>query len=289
MFGLLNINKPPGKTSRDVVNHVQRIVRPVKVGHAGTLDPLATGVLVLCLGPATRLIEYVQRMPKCYSATFVLGRRSDTEDVDGEVTEIHNAPQPTQDQFVANLPLFMGEIEQRPPAYSAVKIKGKRAYQLARAGHEVSIPARNVTIYKLELLQYAYPDLTIQVECGSGTYIRSLGRDLAESLGSGAVLSSLVRTAIGDFTIDNALELEHVSADSISKQLQPATHAVTNLRRTELTDDEVRRIGHGLVIDNRLNWPDTEIAAIDSTGKLVAILTPKDSGQLRPLRVFPAS
>ena len=289
MFGLLNINKPQGKTSRDAVNCVQRIVRPVKVGHAGTLDPLATGVLVLGLGAATRLVEYVQRMPKRYTATFLLGWRSDTEDIEGAVIEVENGQQPSRDQILAKLPSFVGDIEQRPPAYSAVKIKGKRSYQLARAGHEVHLEPRKITIYEITLRQYVYPELTLEVQCGSGTYIRSLGRDLAESLGTAAVMSSLVRTAIGNLTIDEALELEDVSVNSISKHLRPAADAVDCLSQVKLTDDEIGRISNGLAVENRMNSPDAEMAAFDSTGKLVAILTPKDSQQLRPTKVFLAS
>src|SRR5437868_5550844 len=137
MFALLNVNKPAGITSRDVVNRLQRLVRPAKVGHAGTLDPLATGVLVVCLGQATRLIEYVQQMPKTYHGTFLLGRESDTEDIEGDVKELPNAPRPSRAEIDAALPQFVGRIEQRPPAYSALKVGGERAYDKARRGEAV--------------------------------------------------------------------------------------------------------------------------------------------------------
>src|SRR6476661_7210859 len=131
MFSLLNLCKPAGITSRDVVNRVQRLVKPHKVGHAGTLDPLAIGVLVVCLGPATRLIEYVQRMPKRYHGTFLLGRESDTEDIEGTVRERSDPPVPSRSEIEALIPRFLGDIEQRPPAYPALKVGGRRAYDLA--------------------------------------------------------------------------------------------------------------------------------------------------------------
>src|SRR4051794_5854504 len=159
MFGLLNIDKPAGLTSRDVVNVVQRLVRPHKVGHAGTLDPLATGVLIVALGPATRLVEYVQRMAKTYQATFLLGRTSDTEDVEGTVMELDRAPIPNAHEIDAALPAFVGTIQQTPPAYSALKVAGRRAYQMARRGEAVELAARPVEIHGIEVIRYDYPEL----------------------------------------------------------------------------------------------------------------------------------
>ncbi|NOY30442.1 MAG: tRNA pseudouridine(55) synthase TruB, partial [Planctomycetes bacterium] len=186
MFGILNLNKPIGWTSRDAVNRVQRLVRPAKAGHAGTLDPLATGVLVVCIGPATRLISYVQAMPKVYQATFLLGRTSDSDDIETEVRELASPPQPSREEIESKLPDFLGEIQQRPPAYSALKVNGQRAYKLAREGLAVQLEPRPVEIYELRVTGYNYPELKINLRCGSGTYVRSLGRDLAEALGTGA-------------------------------------------------------------------------------------------------------
>ncbi len=151
-FGLLNINKPAGVTSRRVVDQVQKLVRPAKAGHAGTLDPLATGVLIVCVGPATRLVDYLHRMPKRYRAEFLLGRTSPTEDVEGVITELVSPPIPTHDQIVAAAQRFIGEISQRPPAYSALKVGGRRAYDLARSGKEVSLQARPVSVFRLDVL-----------------------------------------------------------------------------------------------------------------------------------------
>src|SRR5262245_51397499 len=166
-------------TSRDVVNRVQRLVRPAKAGHAGTLDPLAEGVLVVCIGPATRLIEYVQQMPKEYRATFLLGQRSASDDLESDVEVIADARALAREEIEAALPRFMGRVEQRPPAFSAVKVEGRRAYQLARLGNAVDLALRNVEMYQLDVERYEYPELVLSMRCSSGTYVRSVGRDLA--------------------------------------------------------------------------------------------------------------
>src|SRR4051794_35109294 len=157
MFGLLNIDKPAGLTSRDVVNVVQRLVRPHKVGHAGTLDPLATGVLVVAIGPATRLVEYIQRMAKSYRAVFLLGRTSDTEDIEGKVAELPQAPVPNIEQIESATPRFVGMIDQRPPVYSALKVGGRRAYELARRGETIELAPRRVEVHSIDIVRYAYP------------------------------------------------------------------------------------------------------------------------------------
>jgi len=286
MFGLLNVNKPSGITSRDVVNRVQRLVRGVKVGHAGTLDPLATGVLVVALGPATRLVEYVQRMPKTYVGTFLLGRTSDTEDVEGRVVELENPPRPTAGEIEAVLPRFLGTIQQVPPAFSALKVQGRRAYELARRGDDVELQSRPVEVHRLALVRYAYPELQLEVGCGSGTYIRSLGRDVAQALGTAAVMSALVRTAIGDFRIEGALELDGLTADTIRRYLLPAAQAVAELPLVEVDDSEARRLANGLPIRRRWQVSGAEIAALDARGRLIAILAQRNGGQLQPRRTF---
>ncbi len=283
MFGLLNINKPLRATSRDAVNRVQRLIRPVKVGHAGTLDPLATGVLVLCLGPATRLIQYVQRLPKRYTGTFLLGRRSDSDDLEGKVVELEGPIVPTAGDINAALPQFTGTIQQRPPIFSAIKVKGQRAYDLARAGMDVRLEARPVTIHDLRVVRYEYPELVLDIECGSGTYIRSLGRDLAESLGTAAVMSSLERTAIGDFTIDSAIELVGITEDSLTHDLLPAESAVQHLNAVELTHAEIDKTNNGLTIERPQHGFHGDVAAFNTDGQLVAIVAPRSPDQLRPI------
>ncbi len=286
MFGLLNINKPAGLTSRDVVNHVQRIVRPDKAGHAGTLDPLATGVPIVCIGPATRLIEYVQRMPKRYTGTFLLGRESDTEDVEGEVVELVNPPQPTRAGIEAALPALIGEIQQMPPTYSALKVQGQRAYKLARQGKPVQLEPRTISVYDIRVLKFDYPELTLDITCGSGTYVRSLGRDLAASLGTGAVMSALVRTAIGDFSLQDSCRVEQLTRESIDKHLLSPSRAVSQLPAVPLTPEEAAQISRGLAIDDRFHLNAAEIAAEDANGTLLAILVPRNKHKLSPSRVF---
>ena len=270
---------------------MQRLVRPAKVGHAGTLDPLAGGVLVVCVGAATRLIEYVQRMPKSYTGTFLLGRSSPTEDVAGEVTELANPPVPSLEQIAAAAAAFCGQIEQRPPAFSALKLAGQPAYKLARKGRYVELQPRTVVVYRLEVLAYDYPQLTLAVECGGGTYIRSLGRDLAERLGTAAVMSALTRTAIGGFHLDQAIEPHVLTPDSLEKHLWPPLRAVESLPRVELSAEEIVRIRNGLPIARDLPIARetaapgaNEIAALDQQQQLIAILTPRGPGLLGPLR-----
>lgn len=175
-FGVLIVDKPAGVTSRDVVDRIERLVRPAKAGHAGTLDPLATGVLVICVGQATRLIRFVQQMRKQYQATFLLGRQSETDDIEKDVIAIPDAVEPTRALLDHVLPRFVGEIQQRPPAHSAIKIAGRRAYKLARKGADFELAARTVTIHQIDVRRYEYPELELAIECGSGTYIRARPR-----------------------------------------------------------------------------------------------------------------
>jgi tRNA pseudouridine55 synthase len=270
--GLLNLNKPSGMTSRDVVNLVQRLARPRKVGHAGTLDPLANGVLVCCVGAATRLIEHVQRMPKTYVGTFLLGRESDTEDIEGQVVERAAPPRPSFAQLAAAAAKFSGEILQRPPAYSALKVAGRRAYELARQGKPVDLQPRPIVVHRLEIKSYEYPELVLEIECGSGTYVRSLGRDLAESLGTAAVMSALTRTAIGRFRVADAVDPASLTAESLPEHLLPLLGAVDDLPRVELSADEVVRLGKGLSIE-RASLPEAaEYAGVSPRGELCSIL-----------------
>ncbi|NQT14822.1 MAG: tRNA pseudouridine(55) synthase TruB, partial [Planctomycetes bacterium] len=278
-FGLLNLSKPVGVTSRQVVNQVQRLARRTKFGHAGTLDPLASGVLVVCAGPATRLIRYVQQMPKCYTGTFLLGRRSATEDIEGDVVELQDPPVPTLDQIVQAASQLTGRIQQRPPAYSALKVNGRRAHALARKGHQVELKPRPIMVYRLEVVAYDYPEFRLEIECGSGTYVRSLGRDLAESLGTAAVMSALVRTAIGSLTIDEAVAPAELSRARWTDWLLPPWRAVESLPRVELGAEEIPEIRAGRAISK----PDpssgaSEIAACDAAGRLLAILVARGPG-----------
>jgi tRNA pseudouridine55 synthase len=288
MWGLLNIHKPYDVTSRDVVNHVQRVVRPYKAGHAGTLDPLATGVLVVCVGAATRLIEFVQARPKAYVATFLLGRASETEDTEAPVVELANPPIPTRDDVAGVLPRFCGEILQRPPAYCALKVQGRRAYALARRGQPVEFKPRPIVIHRLDILRYEYPALTLAVQCGSGTYIRSLGRDVAGALGTAAVMSALQRTAIGGFSIDDACKLEQLNPQTLESYLLPAIRAVDQFPLFRLSATQMEEIAHGRVIQGEIPGDAAYAAAVDATGTLLGLLRQVQPGVLQPHRNFAA-
>lgn len=289
--GLLNIAKPAGLTSRQVVDRVQRLVRPAKAGHAGTLDPLATGVLVVCVGQATRLIEYVQRMPKTYVAEFLLGRTSDTEDVEGAVVELVDPPVPTLDAIQSKIPTFLGTIQQRPPAYSALKVQGRRAYDMARAGEEFELAARPIEVYEIVLLGYEYPKLSLRIRCGSGTYIRSLGRDLAEALGTGAVMSALERTAIGVFESAEGVDADLLTSGNLDTYLRPPVLAVAQLPSIVVSAEERQNLTHGRAIP-RTDFAaadsaaPTELAALDEAGNLVALLAPLTRELWKPERNF---
>ncbi len=285
MFGLLNIDKPAGMTSRDVVNQVQRLVKPHKAGHAGTLDPLATGVLVVAIGQATRLIEYVQRMSKTYLAKFLLGKSSDTEDIEGNVIEVASAAVPARQQIHDVVPQFLGTICQTPPAYSALKVGGQRAYELARRGQEVELAPRPVEIHVLEIVRYDYPELEMRVHCGSGTYIRSLGRDLARALGTEAVMSSLRREAIGVFSVQSAIAVDSLTLPSIEACLLSPAIAVSQMPQTVVSPAEQARLTRGQPIQNRWNLQADEAAALDEAGHLIAILQPRTGG-LWPAKCF---
>jgi len=297
MFGILNVNKPAGWTSRDVVNRVEKLVRPAKAGHAGTLDPLATGVLIVCVGPATRLVQYVQQMPKEYRATFLLGRTSPTEDIEGEVSELPDPPQPSREDVESVLPRFLGEIEQRPPAHSALRIDGKRAYQLARQGQPVLLEPRAVHVYQLTVEQYQYPQLKLRIRCGSGTYVRSLGRDLAEALGTGAVMSALTRSAIGRYRLEDAVATEQLDLQQIGDHLLSPRTAVEHLPQLPLGEAELAEIQHGRLIsvpeglpsqtDLQPNEEAPLIAGLDARGQLVALLRERQEGLLGPVCNFP--
>jgi tRNA pseudouridine55 synthase len=293
--GLLNVNKPVGMTSRQAVDIVHRLSRPAKAGHAGTLDPLAQGVLVVCAGSATRLIGYVQRMPKQYRGTFLLGRTSATEDIEGEVTELPDAPVPTLEQIEAAAKHFVGRIEQRPPAFSALKIQGRPAYKLARQGKPVDLKPRPVDIYRIEVKSYDYPELVLEIDCGGGTYIRSLGRDLAEALGTGAVMSALVRTSIGGFHVAEAIDPSQLTSDNWHGFLQPPLRAVEYLPRVQLSADDTVRLRNGMTVaaggeeESAAVSPECkECAALDPAGQLVGVVALDAAGRWRTVRNLPS-
>jgi tRNA pseudouridine55 synthase len=205
--GIILIDKPAHMTSFGVVARVRRVLtqqagKKVKVGHTGTLDPFATGLLILCVGKATKDAMSYTKLDKVYEATIRLGQTSTTGDPEGEITDVSDTP-PLKEDIEAVLKKFTGEITQRPPIYSAIKVNGQRAYKLARKGEEVEIPLRNVTVYSLELVDYSYPELKIRTHVSSGTYIRTLAEDIGQALGTGAYCSQLRRTKIADYDVNS--------------------------------------------------------------------------------------
>lgn len=292
MVGLFNIKKPIGMTSRRVVDIVSRLAPTRRAGHAGTLDPLASGVLVVCVGWATRLVPYVQERAKTYRAKFLLGRRSDTDDVTGNVVEVAAAPRLERAQIAAALPQFIGKFEQVPPQFSAVHVAGRRAHELARRGAVLTIEPRTVSVHRLEIVDYHYPELDLLIECGSGTYVRAIGRDLGLALGSGAVMAALVRERIGDFSLASAINLDRLVPASIGNHLLPPLAAVSHFRRHVCSAAECAEITRGRPIA----WPPSLSSA---TGEFITLLTPAgallalarldaDQQLLRPQQVFAA-
>lgn len=290
-FGLLNIAKPQARTSRDVVNVVQKLVKPAKAGHAGTLDPLATGVLMVCVGAATRLVPYVQELRKTYRAVFRLGLTSDTEDITGNLTTITTAPDVTAAALQSALQQFVGCIAQVPPKVSAVHVEGQRAYKLARQGQEFELAARDVEVFSIELLAFDGRDFTIEMVCSGGTYVRSIGRDVGTLLGCGAVMTELSRTAIGPFTLADAVPLAEITRENLSSHLLPAAQALTHLPTTPLTTAQIAAVRCGQCVrpDGFTLAQDGEVVLIDPDDRLIAVGEWQSSArQVQPKIVFPA-
>lgn len=212
LHGILVVDKPRGMTSHDVVARIRRLLGERRVGHGGTLDPAAEGVLPVAVGAATRLIQHVQESRKRYLAHIVLGVETDSADIEGRIIAASQVHVPDREAVETALAPFVGTIVQVPPAYSAVKVGGEALHRRARRGEEVEVPARTVTIYQINLIAYRYPDLVVDVDCGSGTYIRSLARDLGRALGAGAYLHYLLRVSTGPFDLSQAWPLEELEA-----------------------------------------------------------------------------
>lgn len=278
----LNIDKPQGMTSRQVVDRVGRCAGTRRVGHAGTLDPLATGVLVIAVERATRLVEYVQQQPKTYEAEFLFGQTSNTDDIEGDVVPHSVDDVPTESAVHAALAPFIGVIEQLPPQYSALKVKGQPAYRLARKGQEVDLKPRPVRIDEIEVLGYSFPQLQLRIRCGSGTYIRSIARDLGELLNVGGVMSRLRRTAIGSFRVEDAMTLDQLTSESIRLAARPLADGLGCLDRITVDDDDARRFRLGQEFPSPVQSPADEVAVFDGVGNLLGIAKPgRERGMLR--------
>ena len=301
MHGVLVISKPAGPTSHDVVALVRRLASTRRIGHGGTLDPFASGVLPLFLGGATRLVEYHLADDKAYRATICLGASSTTDDLDGELTPANGA-MPDRATFEAALATFLGRQEQRPPDYSAVQVAGRRAYAMARAGEAVALPSRNVEIKGLDVLEWddkdpARPVAIVDVRCSAGTYIRALARDLGERLGCGAYLGGLVRTASGPFALDGALTLDAIRAaaaaggpDGIRALLLPPDTGLETLPAVTLSEPEIADAGQGRFVRPQGGVAgaseDGPVRLLDTAGVIVGIGR-RDGNRIAPTKILP--
>jgi tRNA pseudouridine55 synthase len=276
--GLLLVDKPQGVTSHDVVARTRRLLGTRKVGHAGTLDPMATGLLLLGVDSATRLLTYLVGLDKEYTATIRLGVATDTDDAEGEVVDTRDASGVTDAAIAAGIGELTGAIEQVPSTYSAIKVDGRRAYDRARSGEQVELTARPVTIHAFELLASRRDgdavDLDVRVACSSGTYIRALARDLGTGLGVGGHLTALRRTRVGPFAVAGAVPLpdprEHPEAVA-PELLEPADVAAQLFPMVHLDADQTRDLAHGKRVE--LDEPDTDLAAaLTPDGRLAALI-----------------
>jgi tRNA pseudouridine55 synthase len=288
--GVLVVDKPVGLTSHEVVQIIRRGTNIRRAGHTGTLDPRASGVLIVLIGPAVRLSEYVSASDKRYQAIIRLGATTDTFDADGHFTSKDQMVEITEEQFVTALKSFVGEIIQTPPPYSAVKVHGRPAYDMAREGEEVELEPRKIQVYSLDLLEWAPPEVVIDVYCSSGTYVRSLANDLGTKLGCGAYLTGLRRTKSGRFTLRDAVPLrklrEAFDAGNWYQFVIPAAEALSDWPAVELDNEQVEAVRHGHRVPAQ---PDDKGMArgISEAGELVALLEIDSATQeWQPRKVF---
>lgn len=287
--GLLPIDKPEGPSSHDMVDAVRRALGVRRVGHTGTLDPFASGLLILCIGWATRLAEYVAGLPKVYRAVLRLGERTDTDDRTGAVVERSDAWRALDEaRLRAALETQVGALEQLPPVYSAKKVGGRRAHAVARGGGAPELRPGRVTVHRLELCEFVPPDVTVEIECSSGTYVRAIARDVGAALGVGAHLRELRRTRIGRFSVDDALALDpdrDPAPERIAERLLPPEAAVAHLPRVEVEERDAERLGHGRPVAG-IEGVGRGAVAVFVEGRVAAIAELGEGG-LWPRKVFP--
>ncbi len=283
--GVLPVDKPAGPTSHDVVAQARRALGERRIGHTGTLDPFASGLLLLCVGRATRIAEYLTDMPKAYRATMRLGAATDTDDATGSVVAENDAWRTLDDATIrAAFAAEAGRRPQRPPAYSAKKIAGERAYRLARRGEVVELPDVDIEVHAIEVIAIALPEITFHVRCSSGTYIRSIGRDVAERLGTLGHLTALRRTAIGSHSVADALAVDRLDdpAAVASMLIAPAA-ALATFPRLSVDEEDARHLTHGRPVSCTL--PDAQTIVVLHDDRLLAIGRAA-GGRLEPNKVF---
>ncbi|HEY0020490.1 MAG TPA: tRNA pseudouridine(55) synthase TruB [Longimicrobium sp.] len=287
-LGVLPVDKPVGPTSHDAVAVVRRALKTRQVGHTGTLDPFASGLLLVCVGPATRLAEYFAPLPKTYAATMRLGQATDTDDHTGETIASSDAWRDvTREQVEAALAAQVGTIQQLPPAYSAKKVDGERMYAVARRGGEVVRTPVTVTIHAIRVLSMELPDVAFEVECASGTYIRAIARDAGEALGVGGHLRELRRTRIGPHDVARAVPMDRLGEEDLVRaaMLAPA-EAVMHLPRVVADERGEADLRHGRAVQAPEGFAaDGPVAVVSGGGELLAVGEAAD-GAVRPRKVF---
>jgi tRNA pseudouridine55 synthase len=291
LTGLLLIDKPGGWTSHDVVAKARGITGRRRIGHTGTLDPMATGLLVLCLGRATRLVEYLTSHAKHYEGEIQLGVATDTDDAQGAVIARHSVPALSASDLSDVAKRFLGEHHQVPPAYSAIKIRGQRAYAAARSGSPLNLPSRSVVVHELTLAQISDDRLSISVHCGAGTYVRSLARDIGGALGCGGHLATLRRTRAGKLDVAGAVSLEHLAmhtaAGRLSELLLPMDEGIIDHEAAILTNEHGRQLATGVPVHVETAERAVSSARIyTADGRFVAVAEVSSAGQIKPRKVL---
>ncbi|MDR0787972.1 MAG: tRNA pseudouridine(55) synthase TruB [Gemmatimonadota bacterium] len=285
--GVLPVDKPVGLSSHDVVAVARRALGERRIGHTGTLDPFASGLLLLCLGPATRLSEYLTGLPKSYRATMRLGVTTDTDDTEGTVVQVSDSwGSVTREAVAAAMEGMTGPLLQRPPRYSAKKVGGERAYAAARAGRDLVLEPVPVCISRFEILRFDAPEVEFEVDCSSGTYIRSIARDLGELLGVGAHLTALRRTRVGERSVEGALPLDALGdAAAVKAAMISPADAVDHLPAFVLDDQEMSSITHGGSFIREGEIPAGVLVLLSPERQLLAI-GEGDGERIRPRKVF---
>ncbi len=283
MFGILLINKPQGITSHGVISRLRKALDTRRIGHAGTLDPLATGLLVVAVGPATRFLQYLNLEPKTYVSTVKFGQSTNTYDAEGEVIQTRPIPENLEQQINNSLPQFLGKITQSPPIYSAIKVQGKPLYEYARRGEEVEIKARTQNIHSYTLDSISGDEAIFTITCDGGTYIRSLAHDLGEVIGCGAHIKELCRTGAGQFHLNQAIPLDQATADHII----PSHQTLQHLPQIILNREEIDHIRHGRSVENPtpINNPKAVLMTPDSN--VISIANVVKETELHPYCVIP--
>jgi len=302
MRGVLNVNKPSGISSYDVIRKIKKIlpnnklaqkeITKFKIGHAGTLDPMANGVLLILFNEATKITPFLNEQKKEYVAEIRLGIKTDTDDITGKVIEEKPVPTLSLTQIQEVLDEFRGEITQNPPVFSALRVNGKRFYEISRAGEKIIPKPRAVTIYELEMLNFAQTILEIRTVVSKGTYIRALARDIGDKLGCGATLTALTRTRIGNFFLKDAQNLNELSYDNLTNQLCPISQALSDLATAYINEAAIKNLLAGQLLSQSAiqsyhskNGTGTTVKVIDPNEKVLAIALRTSEG-LKPLRLI---